>query len=182
MVSFLPTHMIGGNRGVGVNDIWGWTDPDTNRDYVGVGMRDGTTFVDVTDPSYPVWIGKLPKTDEANTSLWRDVKVEKDFAFIVSDSAGQHGMQVFDMTRLREFSGEPLTLTADTTYRGVDSAHNMVVNPDSDFAFIVGAGGRESCGGSLHMINLCRLLLRHQHRNGRYWRHPRCPMRHLRGP
>lgn len=154
MVSFLPTHMIGGSRGVGVNDIWGWTDPDTNRDYVVVGMRDGTTFIDVTDPSHPVWVGKLPKTDEANTSLWRDVKVEKDFAFIVSDSAGQHGMQVFDMTRLREFSGEPLTFTADTTYRGVDSAHNMVVNPGSDFAFIVGAGGRESCGGRLHMINI----------------------------
>ena len=154
MVAFLPTHMIGGGRGVGVNDIWGWTDSDTARDYVVVGMRDGTTFVDVTDPSNPMWVGKLPKTDEANTSLWRDVKVEKNFAFIVSDSAGPHGMQVFDMTRLREFSGEPLTFTADSTYRGVDSAHNMVVNPGSDFAFIVGAGGRESCGGGLHMINI----------------------------
>ncbi|MCH7824426.1 MAG: choice-of-anchor B family protein [Acidobacteria bacterium] len=155
MLAFLPTHMIGGGRGVGVNDIWGWTDPDTDRDYVVVGMRDGTTFIDVTDTSNPVWVGKLPKTDGANASLWRDVKVDKDHAFIVSDSAGEHGMQVFDMTRLREFTGTPLTFTPDATYTGVTSAHNMIVNPGSDFAFIVGSnGGGETCGGALHMINI----------------------------
>ncbi len=154
IVSFLPVHMIGGDRGVGVNDIWGWTDPETDRDYVVVGMRDGTTFVEVTDPSNPVWIGKLAKTDEANASLWRDVKVDKDHAFIVSDSAGEHGMQVFDMTRLREFSGTPLTFDPDTTYRGVTSAHNMIVNPGSDFAFIVGGSGPNGCGGALHMVNI----------------------------
>jgi len=155
IVSFLPVHMIGGGRGVGVNDIWGWTDPETARDYVVVGMRDGTTFVEVTDPSNPVWIGKLPKSAEANASLWRDVKVDKDHAFIVSDSAGRHGLQVFDMTQLRAFNGTPLTFSADTTYYGVNSAHNMIVNPGSDFAFIVGAnGGENSCGGALHMINI----------------------------
>ena len=155
IVSFLPTHMIGGDRGVGVNDLWGWTDPETDRDYVVVGMRDGTTFVDVTDPSNPVWVGKLDKTGKANASLWRDVKVDKDHAFIVADSSGEHGMQVLDMTRLREFSGEPLDLTADATYTGVASAHNMIVNPGSDFAFIVGAsGGGTTCGGALHMVNI----------------------------
>lgn len=155
LVSFLPVHMIGGDRGVGVNDLWGWTDPETAHDYVVVGMRDGTTFVDVTDPSHPVWVGKLAKTDAANASLWRDVKVDKGFAFVVSDSAGRHGMQVFDMTRLREFSGEPLTFTPDAVYRGVNSAHNMIVNPGSDFAYIVGAsGGGETCGGALHMVNI----------------------------
>ena len=155
MLAFLPTHMIGGDRGVGVNDIWGWTDPDTARDYVVVGMRDGTTFIDVTDTSNPVWVGKLAKTGKANSSLWRDVKVDKDHAFIVSDSAGEHGMQVFDMTRLREFAGTPLTFTPDATYTGIASAHNMIVNPGSDFAFIVGAsGGGETCGGALHMVNI----------------------------
>jgi len=155
IVSFLPVNMIGGERGVGVNDIWGWTDPETARDYVVVGMRNGTTFVEVTDPSNPVWIGKLAKTEGANSSLWRDVKVDKDHAFIVSDSAGQHGMQVFDMTRLREFAGTPLVLTEDTIYRGVASAHNMIVNPGSDFAFIVGSsGGGTTCGGALHMVNI----------------------------
>jgi len=155
IVSFLPVNMIGGDRGVGMNDIWGWTDPDTERDYVVAGMRDGTTFIDVTDPSHPVWVGKLAKTGEANASLWRDVKVDKDHAFIVSDSAGRHGMQVFDMKRLREFDGTPLRFEPDAVYRGINSAHNMIVNPGSDFAFIVGAsGGGETCGGALHMINI----------------------------
>ena len=109
----------------------------------------------VSNTSNPVWVGKLAKTGKANSSLWRDVKVDKDHAFIVSDSAGEHGMQVFDMTRLREFAGTPLTFTPDATYTGVASAHNMIVNPGSDFAFIVGAsGGGETCGGALHMVNI----------------------------
>ena len=155
IVSFLPVNMIGGGRGVGVNDIWGWTDPESDRDYVVIGMRDGTSFVEVTDPSNPVWIGRMAKTGESNASLWRDVKVDKDHAFVVADSAGQHGMQVFDMTRLREFEGTPLHFEPDSTYRQIASAHNMIVNPGSDFAFIVGAsGGGETCGGALHMVNI----------------------------
>ncbi len=155
LLAFLPTHEIGGGRGVVTNDIWGWTDPDTGRDIAIVGLSNAASFVDVTDPYNPVYVGKLPRTDGSGTSVWRDIKVYADHAFIVSDGAGEHGMQVFDLKRLREFDGDPITFTEDVLYTDMSSAHNIVINEETAFAFIVGAsGGGETCGGGLHMVNI----------------------------
>ena len=54
LVAFLPVGAIGGDRGVRLNDIWGWTDPETGKEYALVGRVDGTSFVDVSDPANPV--------------------------------------------------------------------------------------------------------------------------------
>jgi choice-of-anchor B domain-containing protein len=155
LMAFLPISAIGGDRGVMANDIWGWTDPETDRDYAIVGLSNATVFVDVTEPTNPVPVGILRMTAGATPSVWRDIKVHADHAFIVSDSAGQHGMQVFDLTHLREFDGEPIEFWSDADYGDIASAHNIVINEDSAFAFIVGAsGGGETCGGGLHMVNI----------------------------
>ena len=155
LLSFMPVNEMGGPRGVRTNDIWGWTDPESGRDYALVGMTDRASFVEVTDPLNPVFIGTLEMTDGANSSVWRDIKVHADHAFIVSDGAGVHGVQVFDLRRLREFDGTPMVLTEDAHYDQINSAHNIVINEESAFAFVVGAsGGGETCGGGLHMINI----------------------------
>ncbi len=155
LISFLPVSEMGGGRGVTTNDLWGWTDPETSRDYVVIGLRDGTSFIDVTDPLYPVWVGKMPKTAASPASLWRDVKVYGDHAFVVADSSGPHGVQIFDLTRLREFSGTPMTFTEDAHYGGVNSSHNLNINDESNFAYAVGnSSGGTTCGGALHMINV----------------------------
>lgn len=155
LYSFLPVNMMGGGRGVRTNDIWGWTDPETDKEYALVGMTDQTAFVDVTDPFHPVWVGSLPKTEGSPGSVWRDIKVYADHAFVVSDSAAEHGVQIFDLTRLREFDGEAITFDADVRYDEIASAHNIVINEESAFAYVVGAsGGGETCGGGLHMINI----------------------------
>lgn len=155
LVSFLPVHAIGGGRGVTMNDLWGWTDPETGKDYAILGMRDGTSFVDVSDPVNPVFVGKLPKPEGSPASLWRDVKVYENHAFIVADSSGQHGMQVFDLTRLRQYGGEPVTFTEDAHYDRLASSHNLAINTDSGFAYAVGnSSGGETCGGGLHIINV----------------------------
>ncbi|MCI0432750.1 MAG: choice-of-anchor B family protein [Gemmatimonadetes bacterium] len=155
LLSFLPISAIGGGRGVRLNDIWGWTDPVTAREYALVGRNDGAAFVDVTDPVRPVHVGQLLRTTGSPASSWRDIKVYRDHAYIVSDAAGEHGMQVFDLTRLRSFSGMPIEFSPDTTYHGIASAHNIVVNEESGFAYPVGSGmGGETCGGGLHMIDI----------------------------
>jgi choice-of-anchor B domain-containing protein len=155
LMAYVPSAAIGGDRGVMANDIWGWTDPETDRDYAIVGFSNATAFVDVTDPVNPVGVGILRMTTGANPSAWRDIKVHEDHAFIVSDSAGEHGMQVFDLTRLREYDGTRIEYSADVDYDQIASAHNIVINEDSAFAFIVGAsGGGETCGGGLHMVNI----------------------------
>ncbi|MBQ0740160.1 choice-of-anchor B family protein, partial [Aquimarina celericrescens] len=57
---------------------------------------------------------------------------------IVSEASG-HGLQVFDLTRLRNVANPPQTFTADTRYTEFGNAHNIVINEDSGYAYVVGA-------------------------------------------
>jgi choice-of-anchor B domain-containing protein len=154
LASFLPISAIGGKRGTHLNDNWGWTDPAGGHEYALIGRTDGTSFLDITDPVHPRYLGDLPLTKGATPNAWRDIKTYKNFAFIVADGAGQHGMQVFDLTRLRSVK-TPQTFTEDAHYDKIGSAHNIVINPESGFAYAVGVNsGGETCGGGLHMIDI----------------------------
>ncbi|MEX2465747.1 MAG: choice-of-anchor B family protein [Gemmatimonadota bacterium] len=154
VVAHMPINDLGGERGVWVNDVWGWTDPETSRDYALVARRDGASFVDVTDPSAPRLVGNLPRTLGSRPSVWRDIKVIGSHAYIVADGSGAHGMQVFDLTRLRTVGDTPVDFEPDTTYHEVFSAHNVVADTASGFLYIVGANsGGETCGGGLHMVD-----------------------------
>ena len=155
MVSYISAEDLGAGRGMMINDIWGWTDPQTGKEWALVGRMDGTAFVDISNPEKPVVVGNLPLTKGANPNLWRDVKVYKNHAYIVADGAGQHGMQVFDLTRLRSVSKFPTTFAPDTTYPLIASSHNIVINEETGFAYAVGvSGGGNTCGGGLHMIDI----------------------------
>jgi choice-of-anchor B domain-containing protein len=154
VVSHMPVSALGGARGVWVNDVWGWTDPQTRRDYVLVARRDGAAFVDVTDPTTPRLIASLPRTDGSPPSVWRDIKVLNDHAYIVADGSDAHGMQVFDLTRLRTVTDTPAVFGPDATYGSIHSAHNVVADTASGFLYVVGAnGGGQTCGGGLHMVD-----------------------------
>ena len=59
------------------------------------------------NPTQAGALADLPLTDGARPAAWREIKIYKDHAFIVSDGAGQHGMQVFDLTRLRTMKPQP---------------------------------------------------------------------------
>jgi len=136
-----------------VNDIWGWSDSETGHDYALVARRDGTSFVDVTNPSAPLVLGNLPRTLGSRPSVWRDIKVIGNHAFIVADGAGAHGMQVFDLTRLRGLT-EFQEFTPDTTYDEIFSAHNVAADTESGFLYIAGANsGGQTCGGGLHIVD-----------------------------
>ncbi len=155
LVSFLPTHDLGGARGVILNDLWGWTDPASGREYALVGRVDGTSFVDVSDASHPRYLGNLPKTAKANPAVWRDIKVYQHYAYIVSDGSGDHGVQIFDLNKLKTVRGAPVTFTEDAHYDKVHSVHNIVIDTTTGFAYAVGSSsGGETCGGGLHMIDI----------------------------
>lgn len=135
------------------NDIWGWTDPQTDREYALVGLDNGTAFVDVTEPTAPFYLGKLPTSTSSTT--WRDIKVYADHAFIVSE-ASEHGMQVFDLTRLRAVAAPPEIFAEDALYTGAGKVHNIVVDPEAGFAYLVGANQPDTnCnGGGLHIVDI----------------------------
>lgn len=157
LLSFVPLHELGGNRGARLNDIWGWEDPDTGIEYTLLGRTDGTSFVDISNPSNPVLVGTLALTEGANPASWRDIKVYQDHAFIVADGAGQHGMQVFDLTQLRDVDAAdmPVAFEQSALYDEVASVHNIVINEDTGYAYAVGSNsGGETCGGGLHIIDI----------------------------
>lgn len=134
------------------NDSWGWTDATTNKEYVIIGLNNGTAFVDITDTEVPIYLGKLP-TATVNSS-WRDIKVYKDHAFIVSEAAN-HGMQVFDLTKLRTATSNlPMTFVADTHFTDFGSAHNMVINEQSGYAYPVGTSKAGTYKGGPLFINI----------------------------
>lgn len=137
-----------GGPGASGNDSWGWTDPTTNKEYALVGTSTGSAFVDITSPTSPVLLGTLP-TATVN-STWRDIKVYQNHAFIVSEAAG-HGMQVFDLTRLRNVSNAPETFTADAHYTGFGNAHNIFINETSGYAYVIGSA---TFAGGPHFINI----------------------------
>ncbi len=160
LVAFLPPSKLTHDAHyIQMNDIWGWTDSVTKKEWALVGRRDGSTFVDMSDPLRPVPVADLPLTDGARPAAWRDIKIYKDHAYIVSDGAGPHGMQVFDLTRLRtmkpQANGQPIKTEPDYLYKEINSAHNIVINEESGFAYAVGASaGGTTCGGGLHMIDI----------------------------
>jgi len=154
LLSFLPREELGAGRGARLNDVWGWTDPDTGREYALVGRMDGMAFVDVSDAFHPRYLGNLAKTEGSRSNTWRDMKVFKDHVFVVADGAGQHGMQVFDLKQLRDVT-EPREFAATALYDGVASSHNVAINEETGFAYLVGSSaGGETCGGGSHIVDI----------------------------
>jgi len=154
LVSFLPVADMGVPRGVNVNDIWGWADPDTGSEYALVGRKDGTSFVDVTDPLQPRYLGQLWRTEGSPLASWRDIKVYKNHAYIVADGSGRHGIQIFDLTELRDVT-DPVTFEETARYDGVASVHNITINEETGIGYSVGnSSGGETCGGGIHIIDL----------------------------
>ena len=141
---FIPCTDFGADN---ANDSWGWTDPDDGTEYALVGLDNGTAFLDISDPINPIYLGKLPT--HTSSSLWRDVKVYNNHAFVVSE-ANNHGMQIFDLTRLRDVANPPETFTEDAHYGGFGGAHNIVINEETGYAYGVGA----DYSGGAHFVNI----------------------------
>lgn len=172
MWSRLSTQQLGTDR---LNDVWGWEDQVTGSRYALVGLTEGTAFVEITNPADPYIVGKLPEHvhesdehahkrrtaavahhPEEQHSVWRDIKVYQNHAFVVSES-DQHGMQVFDLTNLRNsgYHSPPQEFSETAHYNQLGSAHNVVINPNSGFAYAVGTNSGDRCaGGGLHIIDI----------------------------
>src|SRR5687768_8327606 len=145
LMAFMPLASIGGGQG---NDIWGWTDPQTGKEYALMGRTTGTAFVDISNPESPIYLGNLPT--HTFSSIWRGIKVYNNHAFIVSEASG-HGMQVFNLTQLRNVTNPPVTFSATAHYGGFGNAHTIAINEATGFAY---AAGTSTCSGGLHMVNI----------------------------
>lgn len=142
-----PLSDLGG--GANGNDCWGWVDHETGREIAIFGRSNGTSFIDVTDPTDMKYFANLPTATSA--SLWRDIKVYGEYAYIVSE-AGDHGLQIVHMPNLMGLStDEVTTISPDGYYSGFGNAHNIMINEETGYAYPIGTN---TFNGGLHVLNL----------------------------
>ncbi|MDC6390832.1 choice-of-anchor B family protein [Maribacter sp. PR1] len=133
------------------NDIWGWTDTMTGKEYAIMGLDNGTAFIDISDTENLIYLGKLPTA--TTSSSWRDIKVYENFAYIVAEAEG-HGVQVFDLRKLRNASDVPFEFEENGRFTDIGNAHNIVINENSGYAYPVGTDRNDLYNGGIHFLDL----------------------------
>jgi len=109
------------------SNLWGYVDPDDNREYAVIGLSNGTGVVDVTNPTNPRVVGVVPGLQSA----WREVKVYSVFngktkkwdayAYISTEAVGG-GLQVIDLSQL------PKRVSLAFTDHEISTAHTLFVS------------------------------------------------------
>lgn len=134
------------------NEIWGWTDSLDMKEYVIVGLSNGVRFYDISNPIAPVFLGRLPS--HTGNSIWRTFRNNGNMLFIGSEASG-HGMQVFDLTRLRNVANPPVVFTEDAHYPGFGKCHTLAILEGHPYAYCCGTN---SYSGGLHVVNISNPL------------------------
>lgn len=135
LLAFVPLAQFDAHS---TNSLWGWTDAQSGIEYALVGADDGTAFFDLSTPDHPRYLGKLPTHAGTGSSAWRDVRVYGDRAYVISDANPGHGLQVFDLTRLRAVT-TPQTFTEDAHYAAFGSSHTISIDEQTGYAMVAGA-------------------------------------------
>jgi choice-of-anchor B domain-containing protein len=84
------------------------------------------------------------------------VKVYQHYAFIGYEGFNKNqGMQIFDLTQLRDVKTPPAVFQETAHYNNFSSVHTITLNQATGFAYAAGITvGAETCGGGLHMVDV----------------------------
>jgi choice-of-anchor B domain-containing protein len=117
-----------------VSDIWGYS--NDSSEYALVGLYDGISIVDVTDPYSPNEVVFYPGPE----SNWRDLKTYGDYLYCVNETSG--GLQIINL--LEVISGDTNATYIENIYLGFTEAHNIYIDENGIlyvFGSNYGAGG-----------------------------------------
>ena len=121
-----------------LSDIWGYVDSEGNE-YALVGVYNGLSIVDVTDPT------ALTETffGPGINSIWRDIKTWGDYAYVSTEGGG--GIYIVDMSPLPD--GD---ITNTTSFTGsvypFTTVHNLYID-ETGKLYIFGSNSGE--GGAI---------------------------------
>ena len=156
---FFSHAALGGPGGAG-SSSWGWTS-DEGREFVAIGQYEGTAFVEIDSDGKMIYLGRLPQY--STPSEWREIRSYKNY-MIIGSEAEDHGVQIFDMTKLLDVDPEePVTFDAKEDLTGhfkallpLGRAHNVVVNEELKYGVAVGAMPRDDpiCAAGLNFFDL----------------------------
>jgi len=123
--------------------VWGYVDAQ-GREYALLGTRNGTSIVDVTDPTNPVEVAFI----SGRPSTWREIQTYSTYAFVTTEAGG--GVQVIDLSELP--NAAYLASTYDLT---VDNAHTLFIDQAGGHAYINGATRAPSSSqGGMNILDL----------------------------
>ena len=122
------------------SDIWGWVNPVNGNEYALVGLNDGFSCVNVSNPSNPIeefYIADL-------NSTWRDIKTWGNYAYITTEAdAGLLIVDLTDMTGNSNWHVTEFTNPSTGTNTSFTAAHNLYID-ENGICYIFGASSNNN--------------------------------------
>lgn len=127
-------------------NICGYT--ANGREYALLGGSLGLIIVDVTNPDQPRQIKQIPGAN----SLWKEIKVYRNYAYITTEGSGQ-GLQVVNLQNLPDtnLSYQNIRTVSDTV--SLDRIHALHIDTLRGYLYAFGGNNAQSRGGAL-VLNL----------------------------
>ena len=132
LLAHVPENTLTGSPGT--SDVWGWVDPETKDEYAVIGSSNGVHFLNITQPTQPVYLGVMQPKPAAG--LWVEIEILNDTAYVVCDLT-PCGLQVFDLTRLSGVEAA-LPVWRPDVVLPLPIAHSIDSNPATNHIFING--------------------------------------------
>jgi choice-of-anchor B domain-containing protein len=112
----------------GYSDCWGYTAPDRDQ-YALLGVMDGVSIIDVTDPSNIAEVEFIPFVSAPPVG-WYDIKTYQNYMYVSSE--GSSSILIVDLSSL------PDSASVIGTFSGLGSApHNIYIDPEAGILYAV---------------------------------------------
>lgn len=160
LLAHVPLSSLGNNNSRG-NDIWGHFDLNDGREYALVGLTNGVSVVEVTDPLNPRVVSFI----SSQQTIWRDLKTYQyydnnrrrwmSYAYVTADAASV-GTMILDLnqlpTRVTQVSSENSDTSAHNIYiSNVDYSTGVALTNKTAYMHIAGSDKR---GGAFNTYSL----------------------------
>ncbi len=119
---------------VDLSDIWGYTD-ENGREYALVGLENGTSIINLNDPSNPIEVARIP----GGTSIWKDIKTYKNRAFVTGEYS--EGLQIIDLSDLPNGVDTSQYFFWQESFAGfgrLGACHNIYIEEKTGVAYLSG--------------------------------------------
>lgn len=137
------------------NDVWGWYDNNGNEIAL-IGTYRGLSFVDITTPNKPKYLGTLEPPSNGGNSFWRCSKVYKNYVYTVTEKGRMQYMDMDILVNLRNNNSIPDSGLLFKKYASefgsdISNTHTIAINEESGYAYLLGSN---LCSGGLYIVNI----------------------------
>ena len=120
-----------------LSDVWGWS--NGIQEYAIVGVNNGTSVVDVTNPNNPTEVF----FESGMNSIWRDIKTYNGYAYVTTEA--QNGLLIIDLNSLPGNANLNTAYYTGPNSNQWESAHNLYID-ENGICYIFGANrGNGGC-------------------------------------